>query len=148
VEAWASDRAILRDIRAAVSQGRATSLRDAAHGEELTIAQVGAAADEGDQLSREVLTRAGEHLGRGMAAIVNVINPSLVVISGEGVPAGEWRFGPVRKAIAASTFSEADPEVVLVSEPVDGAKWARGAACVVLGETFNPPTKQSLVEVM
>jgi hypothetical protein len=37
---------------------------------------------------------------------------------------------------------------VLVSEAVDGAKWARGAACVVLGETFNPPTKQSLVEVM
>jgi len=109
---------------------------------------VGAAADEGDELSREVLTRAGEHLGRGMAAIVNVINPRLVVISGEGVPAGERRFGPVRKAIAASTFSETDPEVVLVSEPVDGAKWARGAACVVLGETFNPPTKQSLVEVM
>jgi predicted NBD/HSP70 family sugar kinase len=148
VEAWASDRAILRDIRAAVSQGTATSLRDAAQGEGLTIAQVGAAADRGDELSREVLTRAGEHLGRGMAALVNVINPRLVVISGEGVPAGEWRFGPVRKAIAASTFSQTPPEVVLVSEPVDGTKWARVAACVVLGETFNPPTKQSLVDVM
>ncbi|MGA3218702.1 MAG: ROK family transcriptional regulator [Acidimicrobiales bacterium] len=148
VEAWASDRAILRDIRAAVSAGTPTSLRDASEGGELTIAQVGAAADQGDELSRGVLTRAGDHLGRGVAAIVNVINPRLVVISGEGVPAGEWRFGPVRKAIAASTFAETDPEVVLVSEPVDGAKWARGAACVVLGETFNPPTKQSLVDVM
>jgi N-acetylglucosamine repressor len=148
VEAWASDRAILREIRASVSQGRATSLGDATHSEDFTIAQVGTAADDGDELSREVLTRAGHNLARGIAAIVNVINPRLVVISGEGVPAGEWRFGPVRKAIAASTFSETDPEVVLVSEPVDGAKWARGAACVVLGETFNPPTKQSLVEVM
>jgi len=148
VEAWASDRAILRDIRAAVSAGTPTSLRDASEGGELTIAQVGAAADQGDELSRGVLTRAGDHLGRGVAAIVNVINPRLVVISWEGVPAGEWRFGPVRKAIAASTFAETDPEVVLVSEPVDGAKWARGAACVVLGETFNPPTKQSLVDVM
>ena len=147
VEAWASDRAILRDIRAAISQGRPTSLVGAAEAGTLTIAQVGAAADQGDELSREVLWRAGDHLGRGVAAIVNVINPRLVVISGEGVPAGEWRFGPVRKAIA-STFAQTDPEVVLVSEPVDGAKWARGAACVVLGETFNPPTKQSLVDVM
>jgi hypothetical protein len=64
------------------------------------------------------------------------------------VAAGEWRFGPVRTAIGASTFAQTDPEIVLVSEPVDGAKWARGAACVVLGETFNPPTKQSLVDVM
>jgi predicted NBD/HSP70 family sugar kinase len=148
VEAWASDRAILRDIHAAIDQGRSTSLGGGAEAEMLSIAQVGAAADEGDELSREVLSRAGDYLGRGVAAIVNVINPRLVVISGEGVPAGEWRFGPVRKAIASSTFAQTDPEVVLVSEPVDGAKWARGAACVVLGETFNPPTKQSLVDVM
>jgi predicted NBD/HSP70 family sugar kinase len=148
VEAWASDRAVLREISAAVSQGAPTSLRDAAQAEELTIAQVGAAADQGDELSQQVLTRAGNYLGRGVAAIVNVINPRLVVISGEGVAAGEWRFGPVRTAIGASTFAQTDPEIVLVSEPVDGAKWARGAACVVLGETFNPPTKQSLVDVM
>jgi N-acetylglucosamine repressor len=148
VEAWASDRAILRDIRAAISQGRSTSLSGAAAGEELTIARVGTAADQGDELSREVLSRAGDYLGRGVAAIVNVINPRLVIISGEGVPAGEWRFGPVRKALVASTFAQTNPEVVLVSEPVDGAKWARGAACVVLGEMFNPPTKQSLVDVM
>jgi predicted NBD/HSP70 family sugar kinase len=148
VEAWASDRAILRDIHAAISQGTPTSLSGTGAGGELTIAQVGAAAHAGDELSREVLSRAGDHLGRGVAAIVNVINPRLVVISGEGVPAGEWRFGPVRKTIATSAFAETNPEVVLVSEPVDGAKWARGAACVVLGETFNPPTKQSLVDVM
>ena len=148
VEAWASDRAILRDIRAAISQGRPTSLGGAAIGEELTIARVGMAADQGDELSREVLSRAGDYLGRGVAAIVNVINPRLVIISGEGVPAGEWRFGPVRKALVGSTFAQTNPEVVLVSEPVDGAKWARGAACVVLGEMFNPPTKQSLVDVM
>jgi predicted NBD/HSP70 family sugar kinase len=148
VEAWASDRAILGEIRAAVLRGDATSLAGSALAGELTIAQVGAAADQGDELSRQVLARAGDHLGRGVSAIVNVINPRLVVISGEGVPAGEWRFGPVRRAIASSTFSQTDPDVVLVSEPVDGAKWARGAACVVLGETFNPPTKQSLVDVM
>ena len=114
----------------------------------LTIAKVGKAADQGDELSREVLARAGRYLGRGAAAIVSVVDPRLVVISGEGVPAGEWRFGPVRQAIASATFSGKSPEVVLVSEPVDGAKWARGAACVVLGETFNPPTKQSLVDAM
>jgi predicted NBD/HSP70 family sugar kinase len=148
VEAWASDRAILRDINVAIAQGRATSLVDHAKVGDLNIAQVGAAADNGDELSREVLAHAGYHLGRGVAAIVNIINPRLVVISGEGVPAGAHRFAPVIKAISASTFSGAQPEIVLVSEPVDGAKWARGAACVVLGEIFNAPTQRSLVDVM
>jgi predicted NBD/HSP70 family sugar kinase len=148
VEAWASDRAILRDIRDAIAKDRPTSLMGAANAGDLTSARVGAAADQGDELSREVLSRAGEYLGRGAVAIINVINPRLVIISGEGVPAGEWRFGPVRKAIGSSTFARTNPEVVLVSEPVDGAKWARGAACVVLGEMFNSPTKHSLVAVM
>jgi predicted NBD/HSP70 family sugar kinase len=148
VEAWASDRAITRDIRAAISHGEPTSLAGTVEAAELTLDHVAAAAAQGDELSRRVLTRAGDYLGRGVAAIINVVNPRLVIISGEGVQAGEWRFGPMRKAIESSTFARVNPEIVLLSEPMDGVRWARGAACVVLGETFNPPTKQSLVDVM
>ncbi len=148
VEAWASDRAIVRDLRAAVEAGVPSSLAQAVASGGPTIAEVGAAADSGDELSQKVLARAGEQLGRGAAALIDVVNPRLVIVSGEGVPAGEWRFGAMRRAIARETFGGIVPRIVMHSEPVDGPKWARGAACVVLGELFSTPTKQSLVGAM
>jgi predicted NBD/HSP70 family sugar kinase len=145
VEAWASDRAILRDIRAAVAEGAPTSIRRTRHLCELTIADVAAAAEQGDELSRQVLARAGHYLGRGLAMLMTVINPRLVIISGEGVQAGHWRFDPMKEAIESTVFPELNAEIIFATEPLDDARWARGAACVVLGEIFSTPTQPSLV---
>jgi predicted NBD/HSP70 family sugar kinase len=145
VEAWACDQAILRDVKAAVARGEKTLL-SASHA--LTIADIAAAAGQGDRLSRRVLKRAGQCLGRGAAALINVIDPSLVIISGEGVEAGEWRFGATKKAIRALAFANIVPEIIVQPPPIDGSVWARGAACVVLGEIFNPPIKRSLIDII
>jgi len=145
VEAWASDRAILRDIRAAVAQGSASDLGRTGQTSELTIADVAAAADNGDELSRQVLARAGHYLGRGLATLMTVLNPRLVIISGEGVRAGHWRFDPMRQAIESTVFPDLNAEIIFATEPLDDARWARGAACVVLGEIFSTPTQPSLV---
>ena len=145
VEAWASDRAILRDIRAAIDEGTQTSLGRAGQTRELTISQVAAAAEHGDEISRQVLSQAGHYLGRGLAALMTVINPRLVIISGEGVQAGRWRFDPMMKAIESSVFPDLNAEIIFATEPLDDARWARGAACVVLGELFSTPTQPSLV---
>ncbi|MGA2804476.1 MAG: ROK family transcriptional regulator [Acidimicrobiales bacterium] len=145
VEAWASDRAILRDVRAAVAEGAPTSIGHTGHLCDLTITDVAVAAENGDELSRHVLARAGHYLGRGLAMLMTVINPRLVIISGEGVQAGHWRFDPMREAIESTIFPELNAEIIFATEPLDDARWARGAACVVLGEIFNTPTQPSLV---
>jgi predicted NBD/HSP70 family sugar kinase len=145
VEAWASDRAILRDIRAAVAEEAPTSIGHTGHLCELTIADVAAAAEQGDELSRQVLARAGHYLGRGLATLMTVINPRLVIISGEGVQAGHWRFDSMKEAIESTVFPELNAEIIFATEPLDDARWARGAACVVLGEIFSTPTRPSLV---
>ena len=146
VEAWASDRAILLDIHAAIDEGRETSLGRVGNTGELTIAQVAAAAEHGDELSRQVLSQAGHYLGRGIATLMTVINPRLVIISGEGVEAGHWRFDPMMRAIESSVFPDINAEIIFAPEPLDDTRWARGAACVVLGEIFNTPTQPSLVD--
>ena len=34
-------------------------------------------------------------------------------------------------------------DIQLIAEPIDDVTWARGAACVVLGELFVAPTHRS-----
>jgi len=136
LEALASDPAVVRQARAAIALGERTALAEA---EPLTLESIVAAAEAGDKLARRLLADAGRWLGIGIATLVNILNPQLVIVGGEGVWAGEWRFGPMREAIREHAFDGLADELEIVVEPSGDETWARGAACVVLGELFKPP---------
>jgi predicted NBD/HSP70 family sugar kinase len=73
-----------------VQQLLATQLPDAG------IAEIVAAAHEGSVPALRVLEDAGLHIGWGLAAVVNLVNPELVVVGGEIAQAGELLLGSVR----------------------------------------------------
>ena len=49
-------------------------------GEAITARDVGRGALEGDELCRKILAISGEHLGRGLAMIIDILNPELIAI--------------------------------------------------------------------
>lgn len=136
LEALAADPAVLRAVRTAIARGEPTRLAEA---DPLTLEAVVAAAEAGDELARKLLADSGRWLGMGIAILVNLLNPHLVIVGGEGVRAGEWRFGPMREALRAHAFNGLADELEVVLEPAGDETWARGAACVVLGELFKSP---------
>lgn len=131
LEAAASDDAILRRARRA----GATSV--------FTISDVRHAAEAGDEVCAAALRDAGAMLGRGIACLVNVLNPRLVILGGEGIEAGPLRFDAMTSTLRDHVFGGLAQDVQLVTEPIDDLTWARGAACVVLGELFAPPAHRS-----
>jgi len=56
-------------------------------------------ASEGDAKALELLTGVGEKLGSGIASLVNIFNPEVIVIGGGFAAAGEFLLGPA-KAVA------------------------------------------------
>lgn len=98
-----------------------------------------AKAEQGDKAARAVLADSGRWLGFGLATIANLLAPELIIVGGEGVRAGEWRLEPMRAAFKAHAFADLDSQAQLVIEPAGDQTWARGAACVVLGEMFAAP---------
>lgn len=136
LEAIASDQAILDQAKEAVAAGDGSLLSRPGG---LTLEAVVEAADQGDRLARRLLSASGRWLGIGIANLVNVLNPQLVIVAGEGVRAGEWRLAPMREAIAAHTFNGLAENLEIVIEPSGDETWARGAACLVLGQLFKSP---------
>ena len=131
LEAVASDGAILRQVRAAGP----TAVR--------SIADVRRAAEQGDGACAAALRDAGTMLGIGIAGIVNVLNPRLVILCGEGIDAGPIRFDAMSAALRGHVFGGMVQDIQLIAEPIDDVTWARGAACVVLGELFVAPAHRS-----
>ena len=71
-----------------------------------------AAQDPGD--ARDVLSHVGFHLGVGIASLVNIFNPELVVIGGGFARAGDLLFEPARRVVAERALSPARDEVKVV----------------------------------
>ena len=129
LEALAADAAVLRAFQGADGEG--------------DLADVIRAAEAGDPRAQDALARSGHYLGLGLAAIVNMLCPSLIIVSGEGVSAGTYRLEPMLATMRAHTIHGLLQNVEIMVRPTDDQTWARGAAGLVVGKIFESPLAQS-----
>jgi len=57
------------------------------------------AATMGDQFAIELLSEAGYNIGRGVAILIHLVNPELVILSGRGALAGRVWQAPIQQAL-------------------------------------------------
>lgn len=107
LEAMASGTAIARLAVQARHEGRIPGDSPLAGEEALTGKAVTVAAHRGDAAAREVLAEAGRWLGVGIAGLVNALDPSLVVLGGGAMEAGELLLAPAREHAEARVVGAA-----------------------------------------
>jgi glucokinase len=103
-EQYASGRALVREAKDRI----ATELPEAAaiaalaggNGDGLTGPMITAKAQEGDPLSQELLAQIGTWIGAGIASLVAVLDPAVVVLGGGVAEAGDLVLEPARQAFA------------------------------------------------
>ncbi|VAW04826.1 hypothetical protein MNBD_ACTINO01-753 [hydrothermal vent metagenome] len=136
LEVMASDRALIQAARESIADGKLAVLTESG---DITVEALVAAADGGADTARSLIAESGRWLGIGLATIVNLLNPELIIVAGEGVEAGDLRLDPMREALREGRFDSLGSDTKLVVESSGDVTWARGAACVVLSEFFRSP---------
>jgi predicted NBD/HSP70 family sugar kinase len=119
---------------ALVAEGRRCNLLGPDDG----IEQLRRLADEGNRPARHLFADAGAALGRAVADVSNLLSPQLVLVSGEGTQAWQHLASAFEASFRANLFAPLDGIVVEV-DPWDDAKWAVGAATLVLRASFAAP---------
>ena len=134
LEAVASGTAIARRARERVARSVPTLLAELAEGdpERITAKLVAEAASQGDVEAQEILAEAMNYLGIGMANLVNLFNPQLIVIGGGLTNIGEALFGPVRRTIDRRAFPVPAQAVRVVRAALGDNVGVLGAAAVAL----------------
>lgn len=85
---------------AGIKAGRATRMKNlSADDLEETAASIMDAALNGDSFAIELLSEVAYHIGRGVAILIHLINPELVILSGRGSVAGKLWLAPIQQAI-------------------------------------------------
>ncbi|HML40196.1 MAG TPA: ROK family transcriptional regulator [Bellilinea sp.] len=104
-----------------------------------TIEQLIRLAGAGQPAMMELLAQAGGLLGRAMSSLVNILNPALIIIGGEGVQLGAPFFEPLQNALRQYSMPNLFQDVRIQIEPWGDDVWARGAASLVLRQLFESP---------
>ena len=134
LEAYASGLAIARRAVEAIESGEVTTLLERAGGDpgKITARTVYDAAHEGDELARELVHETAQFLGAGVANLVNVFNPEVVVVCGGVTRAGDLLFVPLRREVSRRAFKPAVKAVRIVAQQLE-APGVFGAARVFVG---------------
>jgi glucokinase len=108
----------------------ATKLAREAFGEAVDSHRLVRLANEGDVTAQGILRSIGEKLGAGIASLVNIFNPDLVVIGGGFAAAGDWLFEPARAVVRWQALHPAGDRVRIVRAQLGTAAGLIGAGFV------------------
>ena len=114
LETGASGSALVRMISEQLQSGRASSLsRTFKDQGKVNLNDIFKAVQEEDILTIETIEKIGANLGRGLAGLINVFNPQLVVLGGKVAMAGDYLLLAVRSAVKrhAQTIANQDTAI-------------------------------------
>jgi len=105
----------------------------------LTIEDITRMAQKGDKGLGKIFNRSGEILARGVSGLIQIFNPERVIITGEGVRAGDLVFEPMTEALGRYLNKEQAQSAQIMIQEWDDHDWAQGAAGFVLSEIYKSP---------
>jgi glucokinase len=87
---------------------------------------------DGDPVALGVIQTCGRHLGAGITSLVNIFNPSVVVVGGGVIAAGEMLLAPAREVVAERALWPAREVVEIVPARFGEEAGMLGAATMAL----------------
>lgn len=125
LEAYVADYALLREAPV-------TATDDASGPVEARIEQLLQASKDGDPAARNIIDRAGRMFALGLANLVNIFDPQLIILSGERMQFDHLYAEEVLKSISVSIvqIDKAPPDIVI--HKWGSLMWAKGAAAYAL----------------
>jgi predicted NBD/HSP70 family sugar kinase len=112
LETEASGQALLRLFKEKILDGSTSSLVPAGKPknlkqilENITLEDIIQAIEHDDVLSIELIGQIGEKLGRGIAVLINIFNPELIILGGSLASTGDYLSLPVLSAIHKYSLS-------------------------------------------
>jgi glucokinase len=141
LEAYASGPQIAARAVEGIGAGNDTSLPRYVAGDltKITAQVVYEAAHDGDEYALEVVKDTAKVLGAGVANVINIFNPDVVVICGGVTLAGDRLFVPLRAEVRRRAFKPAVDVCRIVPGELTGTAGVYGAAAVFMRHTWGKP---------
>lgn len=139
LETVASGMAIGREARTMIDKGAESILKEDSRGKtsHIDAAMVVKAAVKGDIFAIEILESAGRHLGRGLAQLINLLNPERIILGGRVSLAGKLFLEPIRSSAFKYALLPLGNNVEFVISSLGPKSGALGVAMLAMRDLFE-----------
>lgn len=139
LEAYASGPAIAARAAEGIEAGADSTLPTYVDNDlsKITAQVVYKAAHDGDEFALEVVRDTAKFLGAGVASLINIFNPEVVVICGGVTLAGDKLFVPLRSEVKRRAFKPAVDICRILPGELPGTAGVYGAAAVFAKMTWG-----------
>ena len=100
------------------------------------------AASRGDTFAVELISEAGYNLGLGIAILITLLNPELIVLSGRGAAAGRLWLAPIQQAINEHCIPKIAENTQIIISSMENNADLLGAAALVMEKYDSLPITQ------
>jgi predicted NBD/HSP70 family sugar kinase len=97
------------------------------------------AASEGDEVALSALHEIGRYLGIGMANLINIFNPEMIVLGGALNSASPFILPVVKQTVEANALTPNIENVSIVASSHNADATVMGAIALVLDEILREP---------
>ncbi len=135
-ETLASGTALEREARRRITDGAETTILNYAEGDinKVNAEAVHKAAQNGDTLAKEIIAQTGYYVGVGLANLINIFNPELIVIGGGLSNIGDMLLEPAYKAAGERAYRAAFDSVRFARAELGRNSGVIGAAAYAFRE--------------
>lgn len=134
LEEYGSSRALVREARRMIEEGKTTILRQLTGGNlsNLTSEFISQAHHKGDEVAIKVIEQVGAWIGYGVANLINLLNPELIVLGGGLVKIGDLLLRAIRDGARERSLPASFQSTQILPAKLGDDSALLGAATLVL----------------
>lgn len=134
LETEASGWALTRMFREKIKDGFTSIIN--LEPEAIELSHIIEAAKNDDTLAIELIAKIGENLGRGIAILINILNPNLIIMGGGLTSTGEYLTLPIKSAINKYSLSLVNADTKMKTSKLGEQAGVIGACLLVRNRLF------------
>lgn len=140
-ETYVGPRYIIQRVRQTLEEGESSVIKDLLDGDlnRLSVNTVIEAAKAEDKIALSALREVGVHLGVGIANLINIFNPELVVVGGVLSPASPWLIPIIQDQIHENALQPLIETVKIIPSQLGVDSCVMGAVALVLDDVIREP---------
>jgi glucokinase-like ROK family protein len=139
LETVASGSALARMAREGMQSGQDTLLKELSGREleKIEPHEVIEAANEGDQYAIQILAETGRNLGKGIAMLIQLFNPELIIIGGKMAEARQYITTPIQQSINTYCMTQLRERTVIALSKLGQEAGILGPVAAVMENIFE-----------
>jgi glucokinase-like ROK family protein len=138
---------VIEKANKGLKEGRVSLLKEfRIENAEKAFQEIIQAAGNGDKFAVELLSESGYNIGRGVAILIHLLNPELVILSGRGSSAGKIWQAPIQQALNEHCIPRLAQNTEIVISSLGHQAELTGAAALVMENYEKSDNRKEFAE--